>query len=104
MDMTQNPWFVMLLGMGTVFVGLVLLVFITKMMSTIIKKLDKLDKLDNLATPAPAAPAQPVVKAEAAVYPHEVDRLAFDAAVIAAIAAYTGSESKAFRITKITKR
>ncbi len=36
-------------------------------------------------------------------YPHEVDRGAFDAAVAAAIATYTGSEANGFRITKITR-
>ena len=47
---------------------------------------------------APAAPAPAPV-----VYPHEVDRYAFDAAVAAAIAAYTGRDIKGFRITRITK-
>ena len=47
---------------------------------------------------APAAPASAPV-----VYPHEVDRYAFDAAVAAAIAAYTGRDIKGFRITRITK-
>ena len=49
MDLINNPWFVLVLGMGT------------------------------------------------------VDRYAFDAAVAAAIAAYTGRDIKGFRITRITK-
>ena len=92
MDLINNPWFVLVLGMGTVFIGLFLLVLIIKVMGLIAGK--------TVKTPAaaPAAPAPAPV-----VYPHEVDRYAFDAAVAAAIAAYTGRDIKGFRITRITK-
>ena len=86
--MITNPWVVLVLGMGTVFAGLLLLVLIIKVMGLIAGKTVK----------APAAPAPAPV-----VHPHEVDRYAFDAAVAAAIAAYTGRDIKGFRITRITK-
>lgn len=105
MDLINNPWFVLVLGMGTVFIGLFLLVLIIKVMGFIAGKTVK-----TPAAPAAAAKAAPVpVAAPAApapapvVYPHEVDRYAFDAAVAAAIAAYTGRDIKGFRITRITK-
>ena len=92
MDLINNPWFVLVLGMGTVFIGLFLLVLIIKVMGFIAGKTVK-----TPAAPAAAAKPAPVV------YPHEVDRYAFDAAVAAAIAAYTGRDIKGFRITRITK-
>ena len=101
MDLINNPWFVLVLGMGTVFAGLLLLVLIIKVMGLIAGKTVK-----TPAAPAPvAAPAAaPAAPAPApVVYPHEVDRYAFDAAVAAAIAAYTGRDIKGFRITRITK-
>ena len=92
MDLINNPWFVLVLGMGTVFIGLFLLVLIIKVMGFIAGKTVK-----TPAAPAAAPAPAPVV------YPHEVDRYAFDAAVAAAIAAYTGRDIKGFRITRITK-
>ena len=94
MDLINNPWFVLVLGMGTVFAGLLLLVLIIKVMGLIAGKTVK-----TPAAPAAAAKAAPAP----VVYPHEVDRYAFDAAVAAAIAAYTGRDIKGFRITRITK-
>ena len=35
MDLINNPWFVLVLGMGTVFIGLFLLVLIIKVMGFI---------------------------------------------------------------------
>ena len=90
--MITNPWVVLVLGMGTVFAGLLLLVLIIKVMGLIAGKTVK-----TPAAPAAAPAPAPVV------YPHEVDRYAFDAAVAAAIAAYTGRDIKGFRITRITK-
>ena len=103
MDLINNPWFVLVLGMGTVFIGLFLLVLIIKVMGLIAGKTVKTPAAPAAAAKtapaaAPAAPAPAPV-----VYPHEVDRYAFDAAVAAAIAAYTGRDIKGFRITKITK-
>ena len=107
MDLINNPWFVLVLGMGTVFIGLFLLVLIIKVMGLIAGKTVKTPAAPAAkAAPAPvAAPAAaPAAPAPApVVYPHEVDRYAFDAAVAAAIAAYTGRDIKGFRITRITK-
>ena len=47
MDLINNPWFVLVLGMGTVFIGLFLLVLIIKVMGFIAGKTVK----------TPAAPA-----------------------------------------------
>lgn len=101
--MITNPWVVLVLGMGTVFAGLLLLVLIIKVMGLIAGKTVK-----TPAAPAAAAKAAPAAAPAApapapVVYPHEVDRYAFDAAVAAAIAAYTGRDIKGFRITRITK-
>ncbi len=105
MDLINNPWFVLVLGMGTVFIGLFLLVLIIKVMGFIAGKTVKTPAAPAAAAKAAPAPvAAPVAPAPApVVYPHEVDRYAFDAAVAAAIAAYTGRDIKGFRITRITK-
>ncbi len=100
MDLINNPWFVLVLGMGTVFIGLFLLVIIIKIMGLIAGKNAK--KPDVPAAAVKAAPMQAAAPA-GAVYPHEVDRYAFDAAVAAAIAVYYGRDVEGFRITKITK-
>ena len=105
MDLINNPWFVLVLGMGTVFIGLFLLVLIIKVMGLIAGKTVKTPAAPAAAAKAAPAPAAaPAAPAPApVVYPHEVDRYAFDAAVAAAIAAYTGRDIKGFRITRITK-
>ncbi len=38
--MEISPWFVMCLGMGTVFVGLYVLILLTQWMSAIIRRID----------------------------------------------------------------
>lgn len=38
--MEISPWFVLCLGMGTVFVGLYVLILLTQCMSAVIKKMD----------------------------------------------------------------
>lgn len=103
--MITNPWVVLVLGMGTVFAGLLLLVLIIKVMGLIAGKTVKTPAAPAAAAKAAPAPvAAPAAPAPApVVYPHEVDRYAFDAAVAAAIAAYTGRDIKGFRITRITK-
>lgn len=105
--MITNPWVVLVLGMGTVFAGLLLLVLIIKVMGLIAGKTVKTPAAPAAAAKAAPAPVAAPAAAPAApapvVYPHEVDRYAFDAAVAAAIAAYTGRDIKGFRITRITK-
>ena len=103
-DLLNNPWIVLALGMGTVFVGLFLLILISKLMSLLINGLSKKERANKPAPAAVAAPAPaPAPAAAPVVYPHEVDRYAFDAAVAAAIAAYTGRNIRGFRITRITR-
>ena len=38
--MSISPWFVLCLGMGTVFVGLYVLILLTKCMSAVIKRME----------------------------------------------------------------
>lgn len=65
MDLINNPWFVLVLGMGTVFIGLFLLVLIIKVMGLIAGKTVK-----TPAAPAAAAKAAPApVAAPAAALP-----------------------------------
>lgn len=78
----------MLLGLGTVFVGLICLIFITKLMSAVCARFKKPE-------PAPAAPAVAV--------PAIADRGAFCAAVAAAIASTMGAEVEGLRILSIKK-
>ena len=53
--MEISPWFVLLLGMGTVFVGLLAIILLTKLMSSVMAA-----KTQPAATPLPAqnAPAE----------------------------------------------
>lgn len=75
---------VMVLGMGTVFVGLIMLILLTKLMSAVIGK--------GKGAPVAAAPAAGIS-----------DRKAFDAAIAAAIATYMGNEPEGLRIHSIKR-
>ena len=55
MDLINNPWFVLVLGMGTVFIGLFLLVLIIKVMGLIAGKTVKTPAAPAAAAAAPAA-------------------------------------------------
>lgn len=95
--MSISPWFVLLLGMGTVFFGLICLIFITKLMSAIIKAIVKPEK-----PAAKTAPAQP--ESSAAVQSGGIafgDRKLLDAIIAAAIATYDGSDITGLRIRSI---
>ena len=97
MDGAQmNGWFVMLLGMGTVFVGLICLIYITKLMSLVCKS-GKGAKAEAAAAPAPQA-APPVASAAPAAIPN---RAQFVAAKSAAIAMEMGTEPQGLRIHSI---
>ena len=78
---------VMVLGMGTVFVGLIMLILLTKLMSAVIGK----------GKGAEQAKAAPVTAAGIS------DRKAFDAAIAAAIATYMGNEPEGLRIHSIKR-
>lgn len=79
---------VMVLGMGTVFVGLIMLILLTKLMSAVIGKGVEQAK----AAPVAAAPAAGIS-----------DRKAFDAAIAVAIATYMGNEPEGLRIHSIKR-
>ena len=92
--METQPWYaVVLLGFGTVFVGLICLIFITKLMSAIIGSRSKKEA-------AAAATAQPdSVQQQEPI----ADRGAFVAAVSAAIAETVGTSVNGLRILSIKK-
>ena len=81
-----------LLGFGTVFVGLICLIFITQLMGVVLRAFEKAPE----QAPAPAAAAQPVKE-------DIPDRGAFVAAISAAIATVLGAEATGLRIHSIKK-
>jgi sodium pump decarboxylase gamma subunit len=90
--MEYSNLFVCLMGMGTVFVGLVCIVLIVSVMSAIVRKLK-----GNAAAPAPvaAAPVQPQVNSG--------KKPELIAAIAAAIAEDMGTDVSAIRIVSIKK-
>ena len=93
--MEISSLFVLLLGMGTVFFGLVCLIFLTKIMSFFIRKTEK----PIAAKPVSAAPV-----AAAAVPAGSIsfgDRKLLDAIIAAAIATYDGTELQGLRIHSV---
>ena len=94
--MNISPWFVLLLGMGTVFFGLICLIFITKLMSLVVNAVKKPEKpADKTAAPVPAKSA---VSAGGIAF---ADRKLLDAIIAAAIATYDGSDISGLRIRSI---
>ena len=81
---------VMVLGMGTVFVGLIMLILLTKLMSAVIGKGKGVEQ--TKAAPVAAAPAAGIS-----------DRKALDAAIAVAIATYMGNEPEGLRIHSIKR-
>lgn len=95
--MSISPWFVLFLGMGTVFFGLICLIYITKLMSAVIKAIVKPEK-----TAVKAAPVQ--TESSASVKTGAIafgDRKLLDAIIAAAIATYDGSDMTGLRIRSI---
>ena len=90
--MEYSNLFVCLMGMGTVFVGLICIVLIVSIMSAIVRKLK-----GNAAAPAPvaAAPVQPLVNSG--------KKPELIAAIAAAIAEDMGTDISAVRIGSIKK-
>ena len=84
--------FVVLMGMGTVFVGLIFLILLTYVMSAIIRPMKK--------EAAPAAPAPAVAPPPAETIPN---RQAMVAAISAAIAEELGTDISGIRILSIKK-
>jgi len=93
--MDYSNLFVCLMGMGTVFIGLVCLVFLVTLMSAVCRKLKKAD-----AAPA----AAPVAAAPAAAPQLDTGKKAeLLAAITAAIAEDMGTDVSAIRIASIKK-
>ena len=88
----NNGFFVLILGMVTVFIGLIVLIYISKLMSYIIRKLSKEEAPKAAVKPAPAAAPS------AAQIPN---RQQFVAVVSAAIAEYTDTDADGLRIKSI---
>lgn len=99
--MEYNIWFVLLLGMGTVFFGLLMLIGLTKLMSFLINinKKNKNNDLNEAAnsTKNTHAMMQPAYAANAAIS----DRKLFDAVVSSAIAEYIGDHISGIRINSV---
>ncbi|MEE0946052.1 MAG: OadG family protein [Acutalibacteraceae bacterium] len=90
----SDTLFVCLMGMGTVFVGLICIIIVCKIVSGIIRLFEKAPSASADATPAPAA--QPVSD--------EIpDKQRIIAAVSAAIAEELGTDVGALRILSFKK-
>ena len=92
-----SPWFVLLLGMGTVFVGLVCLILLTKLMSAAMLK------PKSPAATAPQKAGAPVAAPAAPAALNIADRKLFDAVVASAIACAMGTEPQGLRIRAVRR-
>ena len=92
----MNPGFVVAMGIGTVFVGLIAIIFVCMIMSAIVRSLVKAkpEAPKAAVNQAPAAPAQGGAIA---------DRDKVVVAISAAIAEEIGEEAGAIRIVSLRK-
>ena len=90
-ETTTSPFFVVVLGLATVFIGLFALILITKLMSFLYGMFAKKE------TAAPAATAVQTVESSTE------DRKLLDAVIAATIATYMGTDVKGLRINSIKK-
>ena len=88
--------FVLVLGVGTVFVGLICIIVLCKLMSTICAKFNKKPVQPTVAVPA-AAPVAPVAATNIP------NRREFIAAVSAVIAEEMGTDVSKIRILSVQK-
>ena len=95
-----SPVFVLVLGMGTVFFGLICLIVLTRLMSKLLGEGKEAPAKAAAPAAAPAAPAAAAAPVQAAT-PDAADRKAFDAAIMAAIATYMGKDVNGLRIHSI---
>lgn len=86
--------FVVLMGIGTVFVGLICIIFLSIVTSKICNTLEKMSDAK-----APAAPTAPAAAAPVAI----PNRQAMIAAIAAAIAEDLGTEPNGIRILSVKK-
>ncbi len=92
-EFSMTDWRVCLLGIGTVFVGLVIIIFICKLLGMLVGKIGNHEKKTDTVTPS-----QPQTISE------EIpDREEFVAAISAALAEYMGEDVNSFRIVSIKK-
>ena len=93
-----SPWFVLILGMATVFFGLICLILLTRLMSLLIAK-------KGTESTAPQKAIAPVA-AEPVAAPAGLDvadRKLFDAVIAAAIATAMGTEPQGLRIRSVKR-
>ena len=86
--------FVVLMGIGTVFFGLICIILLSMAMSAVCRKMEK------APVAAPAAPAAPAAAAGAETIPN---RQAMIAAIAAAIAEEEGTDLAGIRILSLKK-
>lgn len=89
--------FVSLVGIGTVFVGLICIVFLCTLMSALCRKFSSSKKTES----APAAPAAPAPSAPAGA--QIPNRQEFIAAVSAVLAEEMGTDVSALRILSVKR-
>ena len=92
--MEVSPIFVTLMGMGTVFFGLICIIFLTMAMGAILK---------SSAKPAPAAAPKAPAAAPAAPKVDTAKEQEVIAAIIAAVTEDLGPSAARMQITNITK-
>lgn len=88
-----SPLFVTLMGIGTVFFGLICIIFLTMIMGSLLK---------NSAKPAPAPAAAPAA-ASAALVVNTAKEQEVLAAIIAAVTEDLGPSASRMQITSINK-
>ena len=92
----MSNWFVVAMGIGTVFVGLICIIFITKIMSYLCRGLVKNKPVEKVV------PKTPVASATAAQVEIK-NKKEFVAAVSVAIAEFSGCSAEGIRIHSIKR-
>ena len=87
-----TDWQVCLLGIGTVFVGLIVIILLCQLLGVLVGKTVKDEKTDETTAPQANAAVEEIPNREE-----------FVAAVSAALAEYMGEDINSFRIVSIKK-
>lgn len=98
MNPTIPAWFVVAMGMGIVFIGLICIVFLCMLMSKIVMAMDT-----KSAASTPVSSAQTTPEATAAATDAIPNRQELIAAVSAALAEELGTDVSAIRILSFKK-
>lgn len=98
MNPTIPAWFVVAMGMGIVFIGLICIVFLCMLMSKIVMSMDA-----KSAASAPVSSAQTAPEVPAAATDAIPNRQELIAAVSAALAEELGTDVSAIRILSFKK-